>query len=125
VEGGVALHEDPFEVLGIEPTLDVAAIRRAYFRAVTAHPPHADAKAFRRVRDAYERLATPAAAAAAFLAAPIDAPAALSPLRRRFDEALARAIVAVREARGAQGATRRLATEISRASWEAAVRSFK
>jgi curved DNA-binding protein CbpA len=50
---------DPFEVLGLEPTLDHAAIKRAYFTLLPRHAPHADPDGFRRLRDAYETLTGP------------------------------------------------------------------
>lgn len=50
---------DAARVLGVEPDADEAAIRRAYReKAKDLHPdaPAGDEAAFRRVRDAYERL---------------------------------------------------------------------
>jgi hypothetical protein len=51
----------PFEearaALGLDAAeRDPAAIKRAYRRAVAAHPPDRDPEAFRRVRNAYELL---------------------------------------------------------------------
>src|SRR5439155_9465721 len=51
-------EESPFQVLGIAPTLDLGAVKRAYFAALTRHPPHADPEGFRRLRAAYEPLPT-------------------------------------------------------------------
>lgn len=42
--------------LGVSPSDDAAAVRRAYRRAVGDHPPDRDAEGFQRVRAAYERL---------------------------------------------------------------------
>jgi len=50
---------DPYEILGLEPTLDRAAIKRAYFVLLPRHAPHADPEGFRRLRDAYELLMGP------------------------------------------------------------------
>jgi hypothetical protein len=54
---------DPFrhalQTLGVASADDAATIKRAYRRAVLAHPPDTDAAAFRRVRDAYELLTDP------------------------------------------------------------------
>ena len=36
------MAEGPFAVLGIAPTLDLGAVKRAYFAALPRHPPHAD-----------------------------------------------------------------------------------
>lgn len=52
----MASSADPFRTLGIEPTLDRASIKRAYFGELQRHPPHADPEGFRRIRDAYEQL---------------------------------------------------------------------
>jgi len=42
--------------LGVSPSDDAAAVRRAYRRAVGDHPPDRDPEGFQRVRAAYERL---------------------------------------------------------------------
>ena len=81
--------ESPFVALGIPPTLDLAAVKRAYFAALRNHPPHADPQGFKRLRAVYERLNTPDRLAAAFLEEPLDAEATLLTYRQRFDEALA------------------------------------
>jgi hypothetical protein len=47
---------DARATLGVAESDDAAAIRRAYRRAVAAHPPDRDAEGFRAVRAAYERL---------------------------------------------------------------------
>jgi curved DNA-binding protein CbpA len=54
----------PFEearaLLGLgEADEDLAAIKRAYRRAVVQHPPDRDPDGFRRIRDAYELLRDP------------------------------------------------------------------
>ena len=86
---------DPFASLGIEPTLDPAQVKRAYFAALQRHPPHADPEGFRRIRDAYEALATPAALARAYSDRPVDLEAEL----RKWEDQFAASIAAVTRAR--------------------------
>jgi hypothetical protein len=83
--------ESPFAVLGIPPTLDLAAVKRAWFRALARHPPHQDPDGFRRLRAAYEALLRPGGLAMAFAASPIDAAAALAAFSDRFEARIARA----------------------------------
>lgn len=54
-----ARYARAFETLGVAPPLDAAELKRAYRRAVAAHPPDRDAEGFRRVREAYELLSAP------------------------------------------------------------------
>jgi hypothetical protein len=58
-----------FAILGIAPTTDLTAVKRAYFSALKLHPPHADPEGFRRLRDAYEALSKPGALPSAVFAA--------------------------------------------------------
>src|SRR6267142_1452430 len=44
----------PWDLLGIEPTEDVRAIKRAYGRLLQTHRPDEDQAAFERLRQAYE-----------------------------------------------------------------------
>ena len=85
---------DPFAVLEIAPTLDAAAVKRAYFAQLKAHPPHADPDGFRRLRTAYEALTAPGGLALACAAAPVDTAAELAAWRGRWqgpiDEAVRR-----------------------------------
>jgi hypothetical protein len=76
--------EHPFLVLGIAPTLDRQAIKRAYFAQLAKSPPHADPVAFRRLRTAYESLQSPQALQLAWLSAPIDTASALASWEARF-----------------------------------------
>jgi hypothetical protein len=46
--------EAALQALGINASVDARAARRAYMRAVKAHPPERDPDGFRRVREAYE-----------------------------------------------------------------------
>ncbi|MEE9385556.1 MAG: J domain-containing protein [Nannocystaceae bacterium] len=88
-----------FDELGIAPTLDAVAVKRAYFRALAAHPPHADAKAFRRVRTAFETLTRDGGLASAF----IEEPVCVEKERKRLAASIGEAL---REARHARQAAR-------------------
>lgn len=46
--------DEALDVLGIDASVDEKGARRAYFRAVKAHPPERDPAGFERVREAYE-----------------------------------------------------------------------
>ena len=94
-------HESPFRVLGIAPTLDLGAVKRAYFAALAKHPPHADPDGFRRLRAAYEPLLTAEGLRAAFVLAPPDLPAELARYRARYDETLAATAAACTDAAAA------------------------
>ena len=83
--------ESPFAVLGIRPTLDLAAIKRAYFELLTKHPPHKDQEAFKRIRSAYEALGSFGETVSFVLRQAPDVAAELSTYRERHDAALARA----------------------------------
>jgi hypothetical protein len=83
--------KSPFGILEIAPTLDLAAIKRAYFAALTAHPPHSDPEGFKRIRSAYEALGSRGEAVSYLLRSAIDVEAELAILRQRHDAALARA----------------------------------
>ena len=85
------LDKSPFSILGIAPTLDLAAIKRAYFTALTKHPPHSDPAGFKRIRVAYEALGSRGEAASHLLRSAIEVEAELVLLRERHDAALARA----------------------------------
>lgn len=67
----VAGGSDPYQVLGVPSDAGEAEIRSAYRRAVREHPPDRDPEGFERVRDAYEKVRDPAAAAYALLDAPV------------------------------------------------------
>jgi len=45
---------DPFEILGVEPSVDAVELRRAYVRLIKVHRPDRHPDAFARVRKAYE-----------------------------------------------------------------------
>lgn len=84
-------EEDPFAVLGIAPTTDLMAIKRAYFAALKLHPPHQDVEGFRRLRVAYEALQSPQRRTALALGSPLDVGGALAPLEARYGAAITQA----------------------------------
>ena len=88
------VDQSPFCVLGIPPTLDPAAIKRAYFAMLTRHPPQKDQEGFKRIRAAYEALAIRGEAASFVLRQAPDPLAELATYRERHDAALARAMEA-------------------------------
>ena len=53
------LPMDPYQELGLDPAASDAEVRRAYFALVRSHGPEKDPKRFKRIRAAYECLATP------------------------------------------------------------------
>jgi hypothetical protein len=81
----------PFVVLGIEPTLDIAAIKRAYFALLTKHPPHRDQEGFKRIRAAYEALGSFGDVVSFVLRHAVDPAKELPTYRERHDAPLARA----------------------------------
>ncbi|MGD0837563.1 MAG: J domain-containing protein [Polyangia bacterium] len=83
--------ESPFAVLGLAPTLDLAAIKRAYFALLTKHPPHQDQEGFKRIRAAYEALGSFGQVAAFLLRHAPDPAVELPTYRERHDAALAQA----------------------------------
>lgn len=49
----MAADEDPFEILGVDPTADETDIRRAYLSLVREHGPQTDPVAYQRLRRAF------------------------------------------------------------------------
>jgi curved DNA-binding protein CbpA len=92
VKPGSTAEAPPFAVLGIPPTLDPAAVKRAYFAGLRAHPPHVDPEGFRRLRSAYEALTAPGGLAHAFATAPVDGAAELAAWREAWGDRIARAV---------------------------------
>ena len=45
-----------YETLGLEPSADAAAVKKAYFRLIRLHPPEKDPEHFQELRRAYEAL---------------------------------------------------------------------
>ena len=76
---------NPFTVLEVAPTLEVTAIKRAYFAALVKHPPHADAAGFRRIREAYELLLDSTKRTHAFTTHPAHAAVIEKEYAARFD----------------------------------------
>ena len=81
---------DPFEVLGLAPTRDLGAVKRAYFTKLPNHPPETDATGFRQLRQAYEQLSNPRVLAAAFATSPVDLGAVHRDFADRFDARIER-----------------------------------
>jgi curved DNA-binding protein CbpA len=116
----MSIDASPFDVLGLAPTLDAGAIKRAYFAAVTRTPPHGDAEAFRRVREAYETLASADGRAASFLRSPA---ASLGPRLEALEARVAEAARAAAAKREETGRARTFAAWASETSLADAVRS--
>lgn len=113
---------DPFAVLGLAPTLDTAAVKRAYFAALACHPPHQDAEGFQRVRGAYEALSSPGALAAAYLASSMNVRKLADEACERFDGAMQRASEAALAMRNEQETLTRFLERCSRMRWDEALR---
>lgn len=110
--------EEHFAILGLAPTLDAAAVKRAYFAALARHPPHQDAEGFQRVRAAYEALDSPGALAAAYLASPMDVRKLAEEARERFDAAIQQATTAASALRAQEEALMHFLERCSRTRWE-------
>lgn len=110
--------KDPFAVLGLAPTLDAAAVKRAYFAALARHPPHQDAEGFQRVRAAYEKLSSAGALAAAYLASSINVRKLADEARERFDAAMQRASEAVSATRAEEETLTQFLERCSRMRWD-------
>jgi len=52
---------NPYEILGIDPASDDAAIRRRYLELVRRHPPDREPERFAAIRGAYDELRDPVA----------------------------------------------------------------
>lgn len=63
------MSDDPYAALGLDPSADSDAVRRAYFRLVRLYTPEAHAEQFKRIRAAYEILRSPSRRAEAALLA--------------------------------------------------------
>ena len=116
--------EEPFAVLRLAPTLDLVAVKSAYFAALVRHPPHQDVEGFQRLRRAYEALTRPGGLALAYLTGPVDVQPWIQAARERFDAPLA---VAARGALAARTGAETVAPWVergSRMSWEEALQAF-
>jgi hypothetical protein len=118
------MPDEPFAVLELTPTLDLAAVKRAYFAALARHPPHQDPEGFQRVRRAYEALIRPGALAAAYLASPVDVGKLAQEARERFDAALEKASQVVLAARVGEETVRQWVERCSRMLWAEALEAF-
>ena len=111
-------------MLGIPPTLDRAAVKRAYFDALSRCPPHRDAEAFARVRGAYEALTRPGGLEAAWLLLPVDFEAEAAPIRDRYDAALDQARQRARERREGELIVSRFVERASTSSMQELCEAF-
>ena len=55
---------NPWEILGLEPGADRAAIKAAYFEKIKVHSPDKDPEKFKEIRAAYDSLLAMAASGA-------------------------------------------------------------
>jgi curved DNA-binding protein CbpA len=110
--------QEPFALLGMAPTMELVAVKRAYFEALARHPPHQDPEGFQRVRAAYEALTRPGALAAAYLASPVDVGELAAQARERFDAALKKASEAASAARAGEEAVGQFVERCSRMRWD-------
>lgn len=82
-------HDDPWEILGLQPEDSPKKIRSAYIELVKIYPPERHPDAFERIRDAYNQLRDPRKRAKRLLEGP-DALAPLTellkqrPVKRRY-----------------------------------------
>jgi curved DNA-binding protein CbpA len=74
----MSVTDSAFSILGIQPTLDLGAIKRGYFARLPQVSPERDPDGFRRLRDAYEALLKFEGRALAFVRAPIESREVLS-----------------------------------------------
>ena len=114
-------RESPFAVLGIPATLDIGQVKRAWFGALSRHPPHQDPEGFRRLRAAYEALTRPGGLAMAFAASPIDLAATLAQWNERFGAAIARHGEAARRSEADAAVIARFVDTMSRITFSEAL----
>jgi curved DNA-binding protein CbpA len=115
--------DEPFAILGLEPTLDAGAVKRAYFAALARHPPHQDAEGFQRVRGAYEALSSPGGLAVAYLSSPMDVRKLADEACARFDAAMQRASAAALAASAEEETLAQFLERCSRIRWDGALRA--
>ena len=108
-----------FHVLGIPPTLDLAAVKRAYFAATVRCPPHVDPDGFRAIRAAYEALSKPGGLAAAFMESPPEVQQ-----NDDLEGAIARAAARLREERAHGAQVAAFVARVSAMSLEDAARTY-
>jgi curved DNA-binding protein CbpA len=115
---------DPYRQLGLAPTLDLGAIKRAYFAAIARCPPHRDPEAFRAIRAAYEALLKADTRAAAFFACSLDVDAELR-ATEGLKEAIERAQTKARDEGAHRAEVAAFTARASEASLEDACREFQ
>jgi hypothetical protein len=98
---------NPFERLGIAPTLDRLRIKRAYFEQLSRTPPHRDPEAFAELRVAYEALMRPGGPEAASLLLPLDPNVDALAYRERYAARIEAARAQLREREAAEAAVKR------------------
>ena len=113
--------KNPFAVLDLAATLDVATIKRAYFSALKNHPPHQSREGFARIRGAYETLMHGESRMAAYLATPLDLTADLLRYEQRFGCQLAEAT----KQRAQQAAQANAMAAVTSLSWSQALASHR
>jgi hypothetical protein len=118
-------ESNPFGILQLAPTLDRAAVKRAYFAQLAQHSPHQDPEGFRRIRAAYEALTAPGALEVAFLTSPIDVAAEIQNWNDRFGEKLKCAAQQRRQREATQNAASEFIESICRMSITAAIASWR
>ncbi len=116
------MNDEPFAVLGIAPTCDPAAIKRAYFAALARTPPHADREGFRKLRAAYEQLSDARARTLAFLRAPIDQSAELAAFDARWGARIAEESAKAKAAENRTRAVERFVRRVTGMSWDDVMR---
>ncbi len=72
---------NPFDVLGIAPTLDLSLVKQGYYSALRKYPPHEHPERFQEIRSAYEVLLTENGRKNAFSTAPRETAADLETFR--------------------------------------------
>lgn len=95
---------NPFERLGIAPTLDRVRIKRAYFEELSRTPPHRDPDAFAELRAAYEALMRPGGPEAASLLLPLDPDLDARAYRERYAARIEAARAQLRQREAAEAA---------------------
>ena len=115
----------PFVVLGIAPTLDAAAVKRAYFAQLAKHPPHKDPEGFRQLRAVYEKMLRPGELALAYASSPVDGDAELQLLERWFAEVRANTPVEAPDAASAAEWGQRFFDTLSALTWAEANAAYR
>lgn len=110
-----------FATLGIAPTPQRDAVKRAYFAALQKHPPQRDPAGFQRVRAAYERLLAPGALEAVGNEAQTSAQRLFAQLDAALEPALREVTTASARTRDETAMIERFEQTFSRTTWREAV----